>query len=152
MESIYLKRLEVCKGILKDYEGRFTLSCGDIEKTDFGTDYDIVVAGLTIHHLTDDAKQDFFGKICKSLNNKGVFLIRDIIKSESDRMNELYHKLWCDFERENGIDPDKITENSRKNDIPASVGNHITWLKEAGFRDVDCAWKYCNFAILVAYK
>lgn len=146
------KMIEVCKETLKGFGDRFTLSCGDIEKADFDTDYDIVVAGLAIHHLTDNAKKDFFRKIYKSINNNGVFLIRDIIKSESDRMNELYHKLWCDFERKNGIDPEKISEDARKNDIPASVKNHITWLNEAGFKDVDCAWKYNNFAIIVAYK
>lgn len=146
------KMIEVCKETLKPFNGRFSLSCTDFEKADFDTGYDIVVAGLAIHHLTDDAKKDLFRKIYKSLNNNGVFLIRDIIKSKSDRMNELYHKLWCNFERDNGIDPDKISDNAKKNDIPASVENHIAWLEKAGFKDVDCVWKYNNFAIIVAYK
>lgn len=146
------KMIEVCKGALKDLEGRYTLSCGDIEKADLGADHNIIVAGLTIHHLTDEAKREFFGKIYSSLNNKGVFLIRDIIKSGSDRMNELYHRLWRDHARRNGFDPDKIDKNSKEQDIPTTLENHITWLKEAGFKDVDCVWKYYNFAIFAAYK
>lgn len=146
------KMIEVCKETLKHFEGRFTLTCGDIEKTTFATDYNLIVAGLSIHHLTDEAKRKFLCRIYDSLKVNGVFLIRDIIKSESDRMNTLYHKLWCEFERKNGIDPDKIDKNTKEDDIPTTVNNHVVWLKEAGFKDVDCVWKYNNFAIIVGYK
>lgn len=144
--------IEVCTERLKDFKNRISLSCSDIEKRDYDTEYDIVVAGLAIHHLTDNAKKHLFKEIYKSLNSNGVFIIRDIIKSESDRMNELYHKLWCDFERRNGIDPEKISDSSKANDIPTTMENHIEWLKEAGFKDVDCVWKHNNFAVFAAYK
>lgn len=144
--------IEVSKKRLKEFEDRIVLSCGDIEEISFDDDYDIVVAGLSVHHLTDEAKRNFFKKIYNSLKEGGVFIIRDLIKSESDRINDLYFKLWCDFEQKNGVDPKKMSENFQEEDIPSTMENHIDWLKEAGFEDVDCVWKYCDFAIFAAYK
>lgn len=146
------KMIEVCSKQLRKFKKRLSLSCADIEKSEYATDYDVAVAGLAIHHLMDRAKERFFKKIWFSLRRGGVFIIRDIIKSESERMNKLYHKKWCEFERKNGIDPRKIEDRTKKNDIPATAENHITWLKKAGFKDVDCVWKYNNFAVFVAYK
>lgn len=144
--------IEVCKEQLKKFKDRLILTCGDIEEINIDNDYDIIVAGLTIHHLTDKAKRNFFKKVYNSLKTGGVFIIRDLIKSESDKINERHYKLWCDFQQKNGIDYEKILENSHEQDILATTENHIKWLKEAGFKDVDCVWKYYNFAIFIAYK
>lgn len=146
------RMLTVCSEMLGEFKGRFNLSCGDIETRGYDSDYDVVVAGLVLHHLTDDAKKLFFRRMYSSLNEHGVFIIRDIVQSRSERMNELYHRLWCAFERKNGIDPDRISENSKANDIPATMEDHLVWLAGAGFRDIDCVWKYNNFAVFVAFK
>lgn len=146
------KMIKVCREDLKKYSKRLTISCGAIEKIDPSNKYDLVVAGLSIHHLTNSAKSKFFKNIWKSLNKGGVLLIRDIVRSKSVKINKIYRNLWIDFMNKNNIKPNKITKNSKDNDITTTVENHMTWLKEAGFRDVDCVWKYNNVAIIVAYK
>jgi tRNA (cmo5U34)-methyltransferase len=32
-------------------------------------------------------------------------------------------------------------------DHPAKLTNHLAWLAEIGFSDVDVIWKYFNFAV-----
>ncbi len=146
------KMIGVCQKRLGKFGKRLRLFCGDIEKTNYDSRYDVVTAGLTIHHLTDRAKERFFRKIQRLIRHNGVFIIRDLIKTRSSKINKLYNKLWSDFERSNGLDPKKISKEGKQNDIPSTVEDHLLWLKKAGFKDVDCVWKYNNFAIIVAYK
>ncbi len=144
--------IDVCAHKLRHFKDRLTFTCGDIEKVAYDRDYDVVVAGLCLHHLPDPAKKRFFKKMYAALNCTGIFVIRDLIVAESKRMNTLYRERWRAFQRHNGIDPDVIEKNSRQNDIPTTVGNHLTWLSKAGFRDADCVWKYMNLAVFIACK
>jgi len=146
------KMIEMSSKMLANYSNKATFECADIEKADYANDYDAILAGLAIHHLADENKRHFFKMMYNSMKVGGVFIIRDIVKSESKRMNALFRELWIEFEKANGADYDKIDKNSDEQDIPTTVNNHILWLKEAGFKDVDCVWKYANFAVFAAYK
>jgi len=39
-----------------------------------------------------------------------------------------------------------------KYDKPSSLSEQLQWLKEAGFQDVDCYYKYFNFAVYSGKK
>lgn len=146
------RMLNICSANLKKYRKRIALTLGEFEKIEFDGKYDLVIAALSIHHLTDASKRRFLKKLGKSVRRGGVMLIRDIVKSKSKRIEKLYHKLWCEFGRKNGLDSQAVSRNSKETDIPATLEDHLAWFREAGFRDADCVWKYNNFAIIVAYK
>lgn len=37
--------------------------------------------------------------------------------------------------------------NYKTEDRPTSLMNHVNWLRDVGFDDVDVVWKYYNFAV-----
>lgn len=45
----------------------------DFRSYEFDEKYDAVVSSLALHHLEDEEKKPFYGKIFKSLNSGGIF-------------------------------------------------------------------------------
>jgi tRNA (cmo5U34)-methyltransferase len=37
-------------------------------------------------------------------------------------------------------------------DRPTSLINHINWLKEIGYKNIDIVWKYYNYCVYGGYK
>ncbi len=146
------KMLEVCARRLAKFEKRFVLRCQDFEHMELRNKYDVVMAGLAIHHLSHEAKRRCFSKIREALNPGGVLIIRDLVKGPGPRLDAMYEELWDAHMRKNGVEPEKIRENGRKNDIPATMQEHLNWLRDAGFEEVDCVWRFQKFAIFAAFK
>jgi tRNA (cmo5U34)-methyltransferase len=146
------KMVRACQKRFCRLKKRHLFECGDIENIVLNKKYDVVLAGLSIHHLTDKKKQDLFKRIYGSISSKGLLIIRDLIKSESLKIDQRYLQLWCEFECQNGLDANMLSKTSQDQDIPTSMENHLKWLKRAGFKDVDCVWKYINFALFIACK
>lgn len=144
--------LEACRDKLSKYSDRLVTRLGNFAEDSVGEGYDIVISGLAIHHLSNPAKQTLYERIFDALNPGGVFLNREIVLGESDSLTEQYHALWRQYIALNGEDDEKWFANYKCEDIPASVSDQLTWLKEAGFVDVACHWRYLNFAVFGGRK
>jgi tRNA (cmo5U34)-methyltransferase len=100
---------------------------------------DAFVSGLAIHHLEDDRKQELFGEIHALLAPGGVFANLDLVRSASSRLHER-------FRREIGRVKDDPTDRL------AELGEQIGWLREIGFSEVDCHFKWLELSLIVAVK
>jgi len=100
---------------------------------------DAFVSGLAIHHLEDERKQELFGEIHALLAPGGVFANLDLVRSASSRLHER-------FRREIGRAQDDPTDRL------AELGEQMGWLREAGFSEVDCHFKWLELASIVAVK
>ncbi len=98
-----------------------------------------VVSGLAIHHLEDERKRELFGEIHSLLAPGGVFANLDLVTSASARLHER-------FRREIGRVEDDPTD--RLADLSAQMG----WLRDVGFAEVDCHFKWLELALIVAVK
>lgn len=139
--------LETCKKKLWAYPNRATFLRGDFMKEDFGDGYDVVFTGLVLHHTDDAGKRVFFKNVIARMKPGGVLLSRDIVRGTSLRLSEEYEKLWGLYMRAQGEDGALWYSKFQAKDLPASVEDQLKWLREAGFIDVDCHWRYLNFAI-----
>ena len=137
---------------LAPFEGRAVFQKGDFSRDDFGIGYDVIVSGLSIHHLGDPEKKELYRRIYLALNPGGIFLNRDIVRGATDRLNAIYESLWREYVRSCGEDDVALMERYRAEDIPACVEDQLEWLREAGFADVGCHWQRMNFAIFGGYK
>ena len=144
--------LEVARKNLVEYSDRITFQQGDFSECDLGMGYDLIISGLAIHHLEDRHKQKLFASIFQALKPEGIFLDRDIILGATPALTQQYERLWQDYITSNGEDSDRWFKNYLEQDIPASVEEQIKWLKETGFVDVSCHWRYLNFAIFGGRK
>jgi tRNA (cmo5U34)-methyltransferase len=144
--------LTACKSNLLDYGERVTFKQGNFATDDLGNEYDLVVSGLALHHLNNEQKQRFYQNLFQILKPGGVFLNRDIVVGDTENLTKQYEQLWRQYIKSNGEDDQYWFNKYLEEDIPASVEKQIQWLKEAGFVDVGCHWRYLNFAIFGGYK
>lgn len=146
------KMLEVCKKNLAIFANRLDLKRGNFGTEEFGQGYDIILSGLSTHHLDNPGKIDLYRRIYQGLSPGGIFINREIVLGATPNVTEYYHKLWRQFIRSNGEDDEKWFEKYLEEDIPASLENQLQWLSHAGFVDVECHWKHLNFAVFGGRK
>jgi tRNA (cmo5U34)-methyltransferase len=116
--------------------------------------YDMVISSLSIHHLTDADKKRIFQKVFSLLKDGGVFVNADQAAGRTPYFDERFKELWEDEIRKSDLSSEAIASaiERRKLDCNASVSDQLSWLQEAGFADVDCVYKYHEFAVFYARK
>jgi tRNA (cmo5U34)-methyltransferase len=137
---------------LRKFEPRVAFRKGDFSKDPFGVGYDLILSGLSIHHLGDPQKRELYLRIFLALNPGGMFLNRDVIRGATGRLDKMYLRLWRAYIRSMGEDDAACLERYFAEDIPATVEDQLEWLRKAGFVDVGCHWQRINFAIFGGNK
>jgi tRNA (cmo5U34)-methyltransferase len=121
-------------------------------------DFDAVLSGFAIHHLPHERKRALYTEIHALLLPGGVFLNLEHVASQTlwgerlfnDAMGE--HLYLRRRERGDDVTPEGVRrEYIERADGPANilapVEEQCRWLRQIGFREVDCFWKYFELAI-----
>lgn len=147
------KMLEVAKERFKDY-GDIKYIVGDYSKYDFTEKYDIIISALSIHHLTDEQKEEFHKKCYSILRNNGVFINADLVLGNTKYLDSIYKKYWKSSIEQSGLCKEEILASFErmKLDKEATLYQQLTWLRKAGFSDVDYVYKHYNFAVIFGRK
>jgi tRNA (cmo5U34)-methyltransferase len=109
----------------------------------FGT-FDVIVTSLAIHHLSHDRKRSIYGEVFSLLNPGGIFCNLEHVDSPTANLHE--HFLACIG--------DKIASFAREeySDRLLSLETQLNWLRQIGFVDVDCSWKWLELALIIGIK
>ncbi|MEG3224523.1 MAG: methyltransferase type 12 [Methanobacteriales archaeon Met13] len=121
---------------------------GDLRDLEARFEYDVVLSSLAIHHLSRVEQKSFYPKIYAALKESGVFYNADILLSSSPHLNKMCRENWGDFmlQTYSQKEVDGIWfSKHQEEDYPQPLSDHLKWLKEAGFQDLDVVWKYYYF-------
>ena len=126
----------------------------DYSHAQFFEEYNLIVSAMSIHHLLDDEKKLLYQRVFDALKCEGIFINADLVKGETDKTEQIYRDMWMNWIHEAGLSKHELSEiiDRMQYDKPSSLSVHLQWLKEIGFQDVDCYYKYFNFAVYSGRK
>ena len=100
--------------------------------------FDVVVSSFAIHHVDDIRKYKLYKEIWEILQKDGIFCNLEHVSSPSENLHEKFFEML-------GVEEDN-------SNILLDLETQLKWLREIGFYDVDCLWKWRELALLVGKK
>ncbi|HEX5762922.1 MAG TPA: class I SAM-dependent methyltransferase [Solirubrobacterales bacterium] len=103
--------------------------------------FDAVVSSFAIHHLEHERKRSLYAEVFELLEPGGVFANFEHVASPTPRLHRAFFEAIGE-----------PVENEDPSDRTLDVETQLGWLREIGFDDVDCYWKWREMALMVAVK
>ena len=103
--------------------------------------FDAVVSSMAIHHLEHERKCSLYGEVFDLLEPGGVFANFEHVASPTRRLHLAFFAAIAE-----------PLEHEDPSDRLLDVQTQLTWLREIGFDDVDCYWKWLEMALLIGVK
>jgi SAM-dependent methyltransferase len=136
---------------------------GWIACLDGHTSFDLVLSGYAIHHEPDERKRGLYAEVYDLLSPGGVFLNLEHVASATARVRDLFDETFVDhlheFHLGSGSSRSRgeiargyYARPDKKENILAPVETQCAWLREIGFEDVDCFFKFFELALLGGRK
>lgn len=155
-----LTLIDLSEGMLEIAKTRFSVHsnikyfASDYTQFEYSEKFDLVISSLSIHHLTDNEKQELFQKLYSIMNPGSIFINVDQVLGTTEYLDNLYKADWLNYIHNSGLDQTEISSaiERTKLDRMSTLDQQLQWLTDAGFSDADCIYKYNNFVVLFARK
>ncbi len=125
--------------------------------------FDVIISGFAIHHQPDYRKKELYSEIYDLLSDGGVFLNLEHVESSTPEVSKLFEDYYIEhlhnFQlRSNPETSKEIVADGFRNrpdkdeDQLAPIEAQCEWLREIGFKDVDCFFKHFEIGLFGGRK
>jgi tRNA (cmo5U34)-methyltransferase len=133
-----------------------------VEKPPDFAPFSMVVSSLAVHHVPMEVKSKLFSVVYRLLAPGGYFLVYDTVLPPTPDLEEFYMELWkqwireqktlhkTDLDLESMLSFHHLAPEHHKN--LDTVEDYMSAMRNAGFSEVDCMFKYGVFALVCGMK
>ena len=107
---------------------------------DLGT-FDLVVSAFAIHHCPHERKRQLYGEVFEIVQPGGMFANLEHVASPTPGLHEEFLRLIS-----------TSTGQEDPSNKLLDVETQLRWLREIGFVEVECFWKWRELALLAGRK
>lgn len=115
----------------------------------------VITSILTIQFTPIEHRQNILKSIYSTLNDGGTFLFVEKILGTNADMDNLLVNTYYDIKMNNGYTQENIKIKRKSLEgvlVPVQHSWNIEMLKNAGFKEIECYWRYLNFVGYIAKK
>jgi len=126
--------------------------------------FDVVISARALHHFTENQRRRFiFKEVFALVRPGGCFINGDNVRAPTTALGERYRRSYDEyldrFIKESSGGKTNLAE-ARAASPSTYHGPHnngyleeeLAWLREAGFEDVDCFWKFGTTVVYGGFK
>jgi tRNA (cmo5U34)-methyltransferase len=132
----------------------------EIRKADLRTGFpevraSVILSVLTVQFVPIEHRQKLLFQMARQLEPGGGLVFVEKVLGASASINHLLVELYHQVKMENGYSEEEIERKRLSLEgvlVPVTAAWNEELLKSAGFRQVDCFWRFLNFAGWVAVK
>jgi tRNA (cmo5U34)-methyltransferase len=148
--------IERCRKIIADDDAPVpvdVIAC-DVREADINN-ASMVVMNYTLHFLPIEDRDNIVSKICRGINDGGVFILSEKMIDDDSTIEDLLVELHHEQKKRNAYSDSEISRKRAAIEnvlVPESFATHQARLSHAGFRHVGAWLRHFNFVSLVAFK
>jgi tRNA (cmo5U34)-methyltransferase len=135
--------------------GRVEILSMDLRREYPEVEASVTLSVLTLQFTPIEYRQRIVAEVYRHTREGGVFLLVEKILGASAEIDEVLVETYYGLKREQGYSEEEIERKRLSLEgvlVPVTARWNEELLRDAGFRQVDCFWRWMNFAGWVALK
>lgn len=116
---------------------------------------DVIISNYTLQFIRPLQREKLIKKIYHSLNEGKVFIFSEKVICDDKVLNKQFIDEYYQFKKTQGYSEFEIAQKREALEnvlIPYTYEENQKMIKEAGFKHIECLFKWVNFATFIAIK
>lgn len=115
----------------------------------------VILSILTLQFVPIEYRQELLQKLYNAIPGKGIFILVEKVLGNSADINKLLVEQYYNLKAKNGYTLEEIERKKLSLEgvlVPTTAKWNEDLLRQVGFRQVDCFWRWMNFSGWIAIK